>query len=82
MRSRPAEPMCEPCSTALGSLATSTPEPFPALLFFGALARRRTTLGSSIVGEFRLQANARCMTATDPLDPVYAMAALVMYAVR
>jgi hypothetical protein len=63
--------------TALGALATSATESFPALLFFGALAAA-ADVGSSVVGEFRLQANARCMTATDPFDPVYSMAMLVM----
>ena len=61
----------------LGSLATSTPEPFPALLFFGALLAAHDA-GSPALGEFRLQANARCTIATDPLDPVYAMTALVL----
>ena len=63
--------------TSLGALATSATESFPALLFFGALAAA-ADVGSSVVGEFRLQANARCMTATDPFDPVYSMAMLVM----
>lgn len=63
--------------TTLGSLATSTSEPFPALLFFGALLAARDA-GSPVVGEFRMPANVRCTAATDPLDPVYAMAALVM----
>lgn len=61
---------------ALGALATSTHEPFPALLFFGALLAARDA-GSPLVGGFRLQANARCTASTDPLDPVYAMTALV-----
>lgn len=61
----------------LGTLATSTPEPFPALLFFGALLAAYDA-GSSMVGAFRLQVNARCTIATDPLDPIYAMAALVL----
>ncbi|HWC71589.1 MAG TPA: hypothetical protein VG993_10535 [Actinomycetota bacterium] len=61
----------------LGSLATSTPEPFPALLFFGALMAARDA-GSPVVGEFRMPANVRCTAATDVLDPVYAMTALVM----
>jgi len=64
--------------TSLGALATSASEPFPALLFFGALAAAADAR-SSVVGEFRLQANARCMTATDPLDPVYSIAMLVMH---
>jgi hypothetical protein len=64
--------------TSLGALATSASEPFPALLFFGALAAAADAR-SSVVGEFRLQSNARCMTATDPLDPVYSMAMLVMH---
>jgi hypothetical protein len=63
---------------SLGALATSASEPFPALLFFGALAAAADAR-SSVVGEFRLQANARCITATDPLDPVYSMAVLVMH---
>ena len=63
--------------TSLGALATSAPESFPALLFFGALAAA-ADVRSTVVGEFRLQANARCMTATDPLDPIYSMAMLVM----
>ncbi|MGZ8630474.1 MAG: hypothetical protein ACXWZF_05840 [Actinomycetota bacterium] len=61
---------------ALGSLATSTSDAFPALLFFAGLVAARDA-GSSAVGEFRLQANARCSAATDPHDPVYAIAALV-----
>ncbi len=61
----------------LGTLATSTSEPFPALLFFGSLLAAHDA-GSPVVGEFRLQANARCTIATDPLDPVYAMTALVL----
>lgn len=61
---------------ALGALATSTPEPFPALVFFGALLAARDA-GWGAVGEFRLQANARCTAATDPFDPVFAMTALV-----
>lgn len=61
----------------LGALATSTTEPFPALLFFGAVLAAHDA-GSSVVGEFRLQVNARCTIATDPLDPVYAMTALVL----
>jgi hypothetical protein len=61
--------------TSLGTLATSTPEPFPALLFFGTLLAARDA--GSPVGGFRLQANARCTAATDPLDPVYAMTALI-----
>jgi hypothetical protein len=61
----------------LGDLATSTPEPFAAMLFFGALLAARDTR-SPVVGDFRLPANARCTAATDPLDPVYAMAALVL----
>jgi hypothetical protein len=64
--------------TSLGALATSASEPFPALLFFGALAAAADAR-STVVGEFRLQANARCMTATDPLDPVYSLAMLVMH---
>jgi hypothetical protein len=63
--------------TSLGALATSATESFPALLFFGALAAA-ADVGSTVVGEFRLQANARCMTATEPFDPVYSMAMLVM----
>jgi hypothetical protein len=61
---------------ALGTLATSTVEPFPALLFFGALLAAHDA-GSPVVGEFRLPANARCTTATDPVDPVYVLTALV-----
>lgn len=61
----------------LGSLATSTSEPFPALLFFGALLAAHG-VASPVVGEFRLLANARCTIATDPLDPVFAMSALVL----
>ncbi len=61
----------------LGSLATSTSEPFPALLFFGALLAAHDA-GSPVVGEFRMPANARCTIATDPRDPVYAMTALVL----
>jgi hypothetical protein len=61
----------------LGTLATSTHEPFPALLFFGALLAAHDA-GSPVVADFRMQASARCTNATDPLDPVFAMTALVM----
>lgn len=61
---------------SLGSLATSTGDAFPALLFFAGLVAARDA-GSPVVGEFRLQANARCAAATDPLDPIYAVGALV-----
>jgi len=63
--------------TSLGTLATSTHEPLPALLFFGALLAARDA-GSRVVGEFRMPASARCTAATDPFDPVFAMAALVL----
>jgi len=62
---------------ALGSLATSSPGPFPALLFFGALLAAHDA-GSSVVGDFRMQASVRWTAATDPVDPVFAIAALVM----
>ena len=62
---------------SLGSLATSSPGPFPALLFFGALLAAHDA-GSPVVGEFRMQASVRWTAATDPADPVYAIAALVM----
>jgi len=62
---------------ALGSLATSTTGPFPALLFFGALLAAHDA-GSSVVGDFRMQASVRWTAATDPVDPIYAIAALVM----
>lgn len=62
---------------ALGSLATSSPGPFPALLFFGALLAAHDA-GSPVVGDFRMQASVRWTAATDPADPVYAIAALVM----
>ena len=61
---------------SLGALATSTPEPFPALLFFGALLAAHDA-GAPAVGEFRLPANARWTAATDRFDPIYAIAALV-----
>lgn len=62
---------------ALGSLATSSPGPFPALLFFGALLAAHDA-GSPMVGDFRMQASVRWTAATDPVDPVFAIAALVM----
>lgn len=62
---------------ALGALATSSPGPFPALLFFGALVSAYDA-GSPVVGDFRMQASVRWTAATDPADPVYAVAALVM----
>jgi len=61
----------------LGSLATSTPEPFPALVFFGAVLAAYDAR-VQVVGESRLPVNARCTAATDPLDPVYAMTAVVL----
>ena len=61
---------------SLGVLATSASGPFPALLFFGAVLSARD-VGSPVVGGYRLQVNARCTAATDPLDPVFAMTALV-----
>jgi hypothetical protein len=60
----------------LGTLATSTHEPFPALLFFGALLAAHDA-GSPVVGEFRLPASARWTGATDRLDPVHVLTALV-----
>ena len=62
---------------ALGSLATSSPGPFPAMLFFGALLAAHDA-GSPVVGDFRMQASVRWTAATDPVDPIYAIAALVM----
>jgi hypothetical protein len=62
---------------ALGSLATSSPGPFPAMLFFGALLAAHEA-GSPVVGDFRMQASVRWTAATDPVDPIYAIAALVM----
>ena len=62
---------------ALGALATSSPGPFPALLFFGALLAAHDA-GSPVVGDFRMQASVRWTAATDPVDPVFAMTALVM----
>lgn len=62
---------------ALGALATSSPGPFPALLFFGALVAAHDA-DSTVVGDFRMQASVRWTAATDPADPVYAVAALVM----
>jgi hypothetical protein len=60
----------------LGALATSVPEAFPALLFFGAVLAARD-VGSPVIGGFRMPVNARCTASTDPLDPVYAMTALL-----
>lgn len=61
---------------SLGTLATSTHEPFPALLFFGALLAAHDA-GSPVVGEFRLPASARWTGATDRYDPVHVLTALV-----
>lgn len=63
--------------TALASLATSTTEAFPALLFFGAVLAAHD-VGASIVREFRLPVNSRSTTATEPFDPVFAMSALAL----
>jgi hypothetical protein len=63
--------------TTLGSLATSTTEAFPALLFFGAVLAAHD-VGAPMVGEFRLPVNSRSTTATEPFDPVFAMSALAL----
>lgn len=63
--------------TALGSLATSTTEAFPALLFFGGVLAAHD-VGAPMVGEFRLPVNSRSTTATQPFDPVFAMSALAL----
>lgn len=60
----------------LSDLAQRVPSPFTAFLFFAGLAAARDA-GSGLHLEFRLPANAVCMNATDPRDPVFRMSVLV-----
>jgi hypothetical protein len=60
----------------LSELAQRVPSPFTAFLFFAGLAAARDAR-SGLHLEFRLAANALCMNATDPRDPVFRMSALV-----
>jgi hypothetical protein len=63
----------------LAELAGRSPSPFNALLLFAGLMAVRDA-GSAVYLDFRLQANALCMTATDPRDPVYRISVLMLRA--
>jgi hypothetical protein len=63
----------------LAELAGRSPSPFNALLLFAGLMVVRDA-GSGVYLDFRLQANALCMNATDPRDPVYRISVLVFRA--
>ena len=63
----------------LAELAGRSPSPFNALLLFAGLMAVRDA-GSGVYLDFRLQANALCMNATDPRDPVYRISVLVLRA--
>jgi hypothetical protein len=63
----------------LAELAGRSPSPFNALLLFAGLLAVRDA-GSGVYLDFRLQANALCMNATDPRDPVYRISVLVLRA--
>jgi hypothetical protein len=65
--------------TRLAELAGRSPSPFNAFLLFAGLMVVRDA-GSGVYLDFRLQANALCMNATDPRDPVYRMSVLVLRA--
>jgi hypothetical protein len=60
----------------LSGLAQRVASPFTAFLFFAGLAAARDA-GSGLHLEFRLPANAMCMNATDPRDPVFRLSVLV-----
>ena len=62
---------------ALGDFAQRSQGAFPAILYFGGLAGAHAH-GSSLPLEFRLQTNALCMEASDPLDIAYRLSALVL----
>jgi hypothetical protein len=63
----------------LAELAGRSPSPFNSLLLFAGLLTVRDA-GSAVYLDFRLQANALCMTATDPRDPVYRVSVLMLRA--
>ena len=58
------------------TLATSTSEPFPAVLFFATLVAATRAGVRRWSNDFRLQANARCMEATDPRRPRFRLSVL------
>jgi len=61
---------------SLAELAGRVPSPLAAMLFFAGLAAGHDA-GSGAYQGFRLSANGRCTTATDPRDPVFRMSILV-----
>ena len=65
--------------TRLAELAGRSASPFNAFLLFAGLMAVRDA-GSGVYLDFRLQANALCMNATDPRDPVFRMSVLVLRA--
>jgi hypothetical protein len=64
----------------LATAATSTEGSYPAMLFFGSLLSAHDA-GADLIQDFRLPANARCMSATEPHDPVFRMSVLVLRAI-
>ena len=62
---------------ALGDFAQRSQGAFPAILYFAGLAGAHAR-GSNLPLEFRLQTNALCVEATDPLDMSYRLSALVL----
>ena len=62
---------------ALADFAQRAHGAFPTLLYFGGLAAAFAH-GSSLPLEFRLQTNALCMEAKDPMDLAYRLSALAL----
>ncbi len=60
----------------LADLAGRATSPLASMPFFAALASSHDAQNHAYLG-FRLSANGRCTTATDPRDPVFRMSVLV-----
>jgi hypothetical protein len=60
----------------LADLSGRVTTPFAAMLFFAGLAATHDHGNRAYLG-YRLSANGRCTTATDPRDPVFRMSVLV-----
>ena len=60
----------------LADLSGRLPTPFASMLFFAGLAATHQHGNQAYLG-YRLSANGRCTTATDPRDPVFRISVLV-----
>jgi hypothetical protein len=60
----------------LADVSARVPSPFASMLFFAGLAGCHEHGNHAYLG-YRLSANGRCMTATDPRDPVFRVSVLV-----